>query len=170
MTSVPFPWIELSVVLPLIGAVWVSRLREPDVARLHSLWISGLTLVTACAAWLSLDTTGQAAGLAYEQWDFVSRMVGHDLLVIDELSAPLLPLAALLFLLTELATLRTKVRRFSFCSVLLSEAILLATLACKQPWAIVLLLAAGTIPPWIELRVRQRPTRVYEIHMAVFVA
>ena len=62
--------------------------------------------------------------------------LGRDIFVVDEFSAPLLPLAALLFLLTELATLRTKVRRFSFASVLVREAILLATFACKQPWAI----------------------------------
>src|SRR5439155_1028488 len=67
------------------------------------------------------------------------------------------------------ATLRTKVRRFSFGSMLVSEAILLATLACRQPWAIIALLAAGTIPPWRELNARNKPTRVFVIHMALFV-
>src|SRR5262245_60024714 len=136
MTTVSFPWIELTILLPLLGALWVRFIRDPDEVRLHSLWISGFAFICACAAWLSLDTSGQTVGLAYEQWDFVRRRLGHDLFVIDELSAPLLPLAALLFLLTELATLRTKIRRFSFCSVLASEGILLATLACKTPWAI----------------------------------
>jgi NADH-quinone oxidoreductase subunit M len=104
-----------------------------------------------------------------EQWDVVARVFGHDLFVIDELSAPLLPLSALIYLLTGLATLRTKVRRFSFSSMLVSEAILLATLACKQPWVLVALLTLGTLPPWLELRERRRPTRVYAIHMAVFI-
>jgi NADH-quinone oxidoreductase subunit M len=168
MTILHIPWIELAILLPLVGAFWVRRLRDPDVAREHSLWISGLSLVCTCAAWLSLDTSGHSTALAREQWDFVARW--HlDIFVVDELSAPLLPLAALLFLLTELATLRTKVRRFSFASVLAREALLLATFACREPWAIAILLAFGTIPPWLELRERNKPTRVYVLHMGLFV-
>jgi NADH-quinone oxidoreductase subunit M len=169
MTTLHIPWIELAILLPLIGACWVRFLRNPDTAREHSLWISGLSLVCACAAWLNLNTSGQGPTLAREQWDLMTRWLGHDLFVVDELSAPLLPLAALLFLLTELATLRTKVRRFSFASVLAREAILLATFACSEPWAVVVLLAMGTIPPWLELRERNKPTRVYVLHMGLFV-
>src|SRR6476661_10995595 len=99
MMGVHVPWIELAIVLPIVGAFWVRWLRDPDVAREHSLWISAAALVCACAAWLSLDTSGQAAPTAREQ--------GREVFVIDELSGPLLPLAALLFLLVELATLRT---------------------------------------------------------------
>jgi len=168
MTSVHFPWIELAILLPLAGAFWVRQLRDPDAARRHSLWISGVALACACAAWLSLDASGQGSILASEQWD--GQRLGRDFFVIDELSGPLLPLGALLFFLTELATLRTKVRRFSFASVLAREGILLATFACKNPWAIVALLALGTVPPWLELRDRNKPTRVYVIHMALFMA
>jgi NADH-quinone oxidoreductase subunit M len=107
--------------------------------------------------------------MAREQWESAVRWVGPDVFVVDEFSAPLLPLAALLFLLTELATLRTKVRRFSFASVLVRESILLATFACKQPWVIAALLAAGVVPPWLELRDRHKPTRVYELHMGLFI-
>src|SRR5262245_9912567 len=169
MTVLHIPWIELAILLPLIGAFWVRTLRDPDVAREQSLWISGLSLVCTCAAWLNLDTSGQSHALAREQWDVVRKWFGGEIFVVDELSAPLLPLAALLFLLTELATLRTKVRRFSFASVLVREAILLATFACSKPWAIAILLAIGTIPPWLELRERNKPTRVYVLHMGLFV-
>lgn len=168
MTTSFIPWIELAVLLPLCGAIWVRWLRDPDAARLHSLWISGVTLVCTCAAWLSLPATHSAA-MAREQWDRIGPIVGGDLFVIDEFSAPLLPLAALLFLLIELATLRTKVRRFSFASVLVRESILLATFATKQPWVIATLLAIGTIPPWLELRSRKKPTRVYVLHMGLFI-
>ncbi len=169
MTILHIPWIELAILLPLIGAFWVRLLRNPDRAREHSLWISGLSLVCTCAAWLSLDTSGQSHALAREQWDVGRKWFGGDMFVVDELSAPLLPMAALLFLLTELATLRTKVRRFSFASVLVREAVLLATFACREPWAIAILLAIGTIPPWLELRERNKPTRVYVLHMGLFV-
>ncbi len=64
--------------------------------------------------------------------------------MIDELSAPLLPLAALLYLLTVVSTLRTKVRRFPFTWTLFSEAILLATLSCREPWGVIVLLAPAS--------------------------
>jgi NADH-quinone oxidoreductase subunit M len=169
MTHNLIPWIELSVFLPLIGAIWVRVLRDPDTARHHSLWISGLTLFCTCCAWLTLGTS-HSPSMAREQWESVGRWVGPDVFVVDEFSAPLLPLAALLFLMTELATLRTKVRRFSFASVLVRESILLATFACKQPWVIAALLAAGTIPPWLELRERNKPTRVYQLFIGLLVA
>lgn len=169
MTHLLVPWIELAILLPLIGAAWVRRLHDPVVARRHGLFFAGGALGCACGAWLSLHIVPQNAGLSREQWDTMARIFGSDLFVIDELSAPLLPMTALLFLLTGLATLRTKVGRFSFSSMLVSEAIMLATLACKEPWTIVMLLTLGTIPPWFELRERNRPTRVYVFHMALFV-
>jgi len=81
-----------------------------------------------------------------------------------------LPLAALLYLLTTIATLRTQIRRFSFSAALVAEAIVLATLSCRAPWGVIALLAAGTIPPYLELRARRKPTRVYCLHMGLFVA
>ena len=88
-------------------------------------------------------------------------LFGREIFVIDELSAPLLPHVALLYFLTTFATLRTKLRRFSFAYTLLSEAIVLATFSCKEPWLIVAFLAAGTLPPYWELRNRGRPTRAH---------
>ena len=77
MTTLHIPWIELAILLPLIGAFWVRLLRNPDSAREHSLWISGLSLVCTCAAWLNLDTSGHSAALAREQWDFMARWLGR---------------------------------------------------------------------------------------------
>ena len=74
------------------------------------------------------------------------------MLVLDQLSAPLLSMVALLYFLTTTATLRTKIRRFSFAWTLVSESIALALFSCKTPWLIIALLAAGTIPPYIEMR------------------
>src|SRR5262249_23070394 len=93
----------------------------------------------------------------------------EPLFEVDDLNAPLLALAALLWLLVVLATLGSKRNRFSFARSLVSESLLLATLACRHPWIIIALLAAATIPPWFELRERRRPTRVYALHMGLFV-
>src|SRR5690606_28007200 len=105
---------------------------------------------------------------AHDHWDLLEFLFHRDVFVVDELSAPLLPLAGLLYLLTVATTNRTKVSRFSFGWTLTSEAILLATLGCRSPWMIVALLGLATIPPWIEFRHRNRSSRVYVLHMALF--
>lgn len=160
------PWLELTIFFPLFGAAWIGRLRHPESARKHCLMFTVLTFLSALGAW------GDFASLrifeAHDRWDFITPRFGPDVLVIDELSAPLLPLVALLYLLTTLTTMRTKVRRLSFAWTLLAEAILLATLSCKAPWVLIGLLIAGTIPPFLELRARNRSRRVFVLHMSLF--
>lgn len=167
MTELHLPWLEISVLIPLISAIWVERQRDPDAARKWCLVFSSLTLASTLAAWA--DFLSLSVFQAHDRWDLMHELIGRDVLVIDELSAPLLPLAAGLYLLTAIATLRTKIRRFSFAWTLVSEAIVLATFSCKEPWGVIALLAAGTIPPFIELRARGKPTGVYVWHMATFV-
>src|SRR5262249_19249557 len=43
------------------------------------------------------------------------------------------------------------------------------TFACAEPWVLIGLLAAGTVPPYAELRNRDASTRVYVLHMALFI-
>ena len=145
----------------------VNRLRDPIQARTWSVVVSGLTLMSAFAAWEDFGLLN--AKEADDAWHLLSRLFGREVFVIDQLSAPLLPLTALLYMLTIFTTLRTKIRRFSFPWTLVSEAITLATLSCKLPWLVILLLAVGTVPPFLELRTRGRSTRVYVLHMGLFV-
>ena len=71
---------------------------------------------------------------------------------------PLVPTVALLHLLAALATSRAHMRRFSFSWSLAAEAIRLATFSCKEPWVLIGLLVVSTIPPYVELLIRRRPT------------
>jgi NADH-quinone oxidoreductase subunit M len=168
MSELHLPWLDLCVLIPVLGAIRVGVLKDPASARRQGLVASGLALICAVAAWLDFGVLSAAE--ARDGWAPLARLLHEDLLVLDALSAPLLPMSALICFLTNLATLRTKVREFSLARSLATEAILLATLACKQPWGIVALLAAGTVPPYLELQARRRPTRVYALHMALFVA
>lgn len=167
MTELHFPFLEATVLLPLLGAAWVSRIRDPQQARRHTVGACLLTLAAAVGAWQDFHYLHVAA--ADDRWHLMTRLFGRELLQVDLLSAPLLPLAALLYLLTVGTTTRTKAPRFSFVWALISAALLLATLACKEPWGIVGLLALATLPPYFELRARNRPTRVYVIYMGLFV-
>ncbi len=167
MTDLHFPWLELSILIPLLGAIVVGRFRDPLRARHWSVVISGLALVGTFGAWEDFGLLH--AKEADDAWHLLSGVLGREVLVIDQLSAPLLPLTALLYFLTNLTTLRTKIRRFSFSWTLFSEAITLATLSCKEPWLVIALLSLGTIPPFLELRARGKSTRVFAGHMALFI-
>jgi NADH-quinone oxidoreductase subunit M len=156
-------WLELSIAIPLVGAVFVSQLRDPDTAYRWCVGFTGAALVCTLLA-----AFGYALG-ATSTWEPALHVVGASFAV-DELSAPLLPLVALLHFLTALATARTKMARFSFAWMLVGEAVRLAAFACVDPWVLIGLSVAATVPPLFELRNRERPTRVYVIHMGAFVA
>ena len=168
MTDLHLPWLELAILIPALGAIFVGRLGDRNRARDWSLVFSGISLLCATGAWQ--DFLFLHARVADDGWHLLSSLIGREVLTIDELSAPLLPFVALLYFLTMLATLRTKMRRFSFSWTLASESLVLATFSCQEPWIVISLLAASTLPPLLELRNRGKSTRVYVFHMALFVA
>ena len=173
MSELHFPWLEMSVLLALVGAIWVGRLRDQFVASRHSLFFNILVLITTVGAWIDyelINPPGQPPSEAQDFWNPLTKLIGRPIFVMDPLSAPLLSLVALLYFLVSLTTLRTKIRRFSFAWTLASEAILLATFCCEEPWLIIGLLAAGTVQPFLELRARGQNTGVYVKHMALFIA
>ncbi|WP_417848282.1 proton-conducting transporter membrane subunit [Thalassoglobus sp.] len=165
MSELHLPWLELSVLLPLLGAIWVSLLKNRDRARKHSIVVCGLTLICALGEWLEFSLSG--IFVSDDHWNLLQLVFHRDIFAIDELSAPLLPLGALLYFTTVMTTLRTKLNRFSLGWTLFSESILLATLTCRHPWLIILFLAVAAVPPWMELRKRQQSTRIFSIHMGL---
>lgn len=167
MTELHFPFLQSSVAIPLIGAALLARIRDSHAARKWSVVFQVLTVLCTVGAWIDFALLG--ATEAHDGWDMASWLTGRPFLVIDEISAPLLPMVGLLFLLTALVTLRTKIRRFSFALSLLSEGVRLATFGCKTPWGVIALLAIGTISPWLELRSRRKSTRIYVFHMLSYV-
>lgn len=163
----PIPWLELAIAIAILGALIPSWVREPYRAWRLSLVLAGITHVCAtvsCVGFYLCRETRTDAGFALH-----TAVVGQTLLDVDELNAPLLPMLGLIYFLTVLATGRTKMRRFSLRWSQASHAIRLATFGCVVPWALIALLALGTIPPYLELVKRRQPTRVYVIHMLVFV-
>lgn len=168
MIELHIPWLELAVLIPALGAVVLGRTKRPEASWWRAIWFNALTLICAVGAWWDFGTLHTFE--AHDKWSFFSEVLGYEMLVIDELSAPLLPLAALLHLMTTLTTLRTKQRRFSFAWNSFSESILMATLACKEPWGVIALLTLSTVPPALELMARGKSIRIYALHMGLFVA
>jgi NADH-quinone oxidoreductase subunit M len=165
MLELHLPWLELSIGLPLAGAAVVALARDPEIARRRTIWFCAATLACAVMEWLDFGLLHTFE--AHDRGDLVTGLFGPEALVVDELSAPLIPLAAFLYLVVVGATLRTKAQRFPFAWTLVSEGILLATLSCRAPWGIVALLAAQTIPPAVELWQRGRSVRIFVAHMGL---
>lgn len=167
MPELHLPWMEVSILTPIVGAIIAARIGDSSKSRIVCLITCLLTLAFAVGEWFDFATLHTFE--AHDHWDLVEQIFDQDVFVVDELNAPLLPLAALLCLLTVLSTPRTKANRFSFHSMLTTEAILIATLSCRHSWILIALMSAATLPIWIELRARGRCTRVFTIHMLFFV-
>ncbi|HHK41216.1 MAG TPA: oxidoreductase, partial [Planctomycetaceae bacterium] len=166
MLGLHLPWLELSIATPILGLIWLWRVRDPEQLQQRALIVTGVTLVWTIGAWS--DFTSLHTFAAHDRWDLLSTWLGEEGVVIDALSAPLLPLAALLFFLMTLATPRTKVRRFPFGATLLSETLVLAMLSTRLPALLVTLLILQVLPPLWEMRQRGRPVRAFVSHMGAF--
>src|SRR5258708_6400867 len=119
MNLFEIPWLELTVLVPLAGAAVVNRVRNPNAASRVCLAFTGVSLACSLLAGLGFYANPEGEGL---RWELFPAVFGGRVLAVDELSAPLLPLVALLHFLTTVATTRTKMRRFSFTWSLASEA------------------------------------------------
>jgi NADH-quinone oxidoreductase subunit M len=168
VSALDLPWLEVAILLAMLGAVVVNRFRDPQQAARLGTAFTGAVFVCTALAWAAFGLGGSPAAGA--GWSAQTYLWGGQVLRLDNLSAPLVVVAALLHFLTALATPRTKMRRFSFSWSLFSEAIRLATFSCQEPWVLIGLLAANTVPPVVELLNRGESPRVYVLHMALFLA
>ncbi len=166
MSELHYPWLEFSILVPLLGAAWVYWFKDRELARKHTIALCTVALAFALAEWIDFRTLHSFE--ARDHWDVFSLLFNVSPLVTDELSAPLLPLVALIHLVVILSTLRTKVGRFSFSWMLFGDAEALATFSCREGWPLVVLAVVASIPPWVEIRRRGASSRVYAFHMALF--
>jgi NADH-quinone oxidoreductase subunit M len=165
MTALDLPWLEIAILLALLGAVGVSRVRDPQRAARLGMALTGTVFLCTVLAWAAFARGGSPAAEASSAQTY---LWGRQPFRMDPLSAPLVVVVALLHLLTALATPRTKMRQFSFSWSLVSLAIHLATFSCQEPWLLIGLLAVNTVPPAVELLNRGASPRVYALHMALF--
>lgn len=163
MNFFDLPWVEIAVLAPLLGAAAVRFARTAEDAGRIALGVTAVALAAAGFAWVAL-LSGEPP-----RFSLSAELLGRPLLQVDRLSGPLLPLVALLHLLTIGTTARVKLNRLSVTSHLVGESLRLATFACVEPWPLIALMAVSTVPPYVELLGRGKPTRVYMLHMALFV-
>src|SRR5262245_60752511 len=158
------PWTELTIAVPLVGAGFVAMTRDRDAAWRMCLGFTLAALGFSVLPWLALTTNGSA-----QRWDPFTSF-GDPLFAVDGLSAPLLPLVALLTFLTVLSSPRSEGTRITFGCLLAGEAVQLALFACSEPWLLAALLSLGALPPLVALALHRKPIRVYALHLGLFVA
>jgi NADH-quinone oxidoreductase subunit M len=161
-------WLELSILAPIVGAAACWWSRRGAVNSRCGLAFTAATFACTVLAWAGFDSGANPGGAAV--WELAPRLLGHRFLEIDELSAPLLPLVALLHFLIVLATAGTKLAQISYPMLLLTEAVRLAVFAIIDPWPLIALFAASALLPYLELRSEGKRTRVYVLHMFGVVA
>ncbi len=166
MSELHFPWMEIAILLPIVGALCIRWLGDRELARHLTVGVCAATFACEVGEWIDFSSLGKFE--AHDHWDVIAYLFHADVFVIDELSAPLLPLGALIYFVMILSTVGTKAGRFSLSWMLFSEAVLLATLSCRASWVLIGLLMVATLPPWIEMRKRGRCTRVYTLHMTIY--
>lgn len=164
MNAFDWPWVEIAVAAPLLGAAAVRFARTTEQAGRIAAAVTAVALAASVLAWVAF-----LIGEPPPRVSLSVELIGRELLRVDRLNGPLLPMVALLHLLTIVTTARVKMNRMSFTGHLLGESIRLATFACAEPWPLVVLLALGPVPPFLELLGRRRPTRVFVLHMMLFV-
>ena len=159
------PWLELAIVLPLIGSLILGRMRDP-----HRIWQLGLAILSAtlCGTLLEIAAYAGASARVERIWNPQEVLFGTVIFRLDGLNSPLLPTVSLLYLLTLLATSGTKLARFSAPWSLLTLGLQLATLSCFDSWTLVVLLILASVRSFAELMSRGKSTRVFVVHMGVF--
>lgn len=168
MLGLHFPFLEVTLLVPLLGSLFLLGKPSVESSRKTSLWIASATLVFATATWFDFATLHVFE--AHDDWSFVEWLLGREILIVDELSAPLLPLTALIFLFILTATVGHKVGSFSYLGAILVEGLTLACLSTKDPvWVIGILTLLGA-PVIAELVNRKQSARVFMIHHIAFSA
>ncbi|TFG96765.1 MAG: oxidoreductase, partial [Myxococcales bacterium] len=163
------PWLMLLLAAPLAGAIGVRRRRGGEETRRMALIAAGVALLAALV--LLVDHGHSGVGVRVDPLDPSRRLLDAALFEVDELSAWLLPFAALVFGAALLVAPRRALADGFAARLLLSEGLVLATFACRRPAGVALFWALSIVPLVVELRGRGEPVaaRVFRRSMTLAV-
>jgi NADH-quinone oxidoreductase subunit M len=168
MSLYAVPWLELALIAPVLGSVLAARCRDPRSAWRIAFSSSAATF--ACAALASIGHVGQIAPGGLSHNDVIYRILGGRVVGLDDVNAALVPFVALIHLVIIAGTTGGKATHLSFGGLLALEAVHVATFAAIHLQVLAALLALGTVVPFLELSSRGQSTRLYSIHLGLFVS
>jgi NADH-quinone oxidoreductase subunit M len=158
MTFPSFPWLEIALLVPILGAIVVSLVRTPVLA---ARWTMGFVLATLSGATAAVFSFVGSSGAA---------TVRPGTFGVDSLSAPMLPVLTLLHLLTLMGTAKSRVSALFCVRLLLALSITLSALTCRAGSMLVALLVSAVLLSVWDLKSRGLPARGYWIYMTLFIA
>lgn len=157
MNLVSVHWFELTLLIPLVGALSIACFTSSIAA---ARWSLGVTISTlACASCASVQFA--ATSTIVRGWPTFFE--------IDDLSAPMLPMLAWLHLITLMGTAKSRVSPQFCVRLLLAEFTSLAVITCQSRSAMIGLLIFGTVFPAWDLFGRCKPLRGFFLYMSVYV-
>lgn len=165
MPELHLPWNVISLLLPLLGSLLLQAIKDAERRWQAAVTVCLLTFAATIGA--AVDFTMLHAWEAHDHFDFLGDLFHTGVLVIDELNAPLLPLAALLFLAVIASTLRKQTLETSFSLLLFQESMLLGLFGARHPLAVIVLSTLVAVPAACELMQRGKSARVYLLHMGL---
>lgn len=159
------PWLEIVIFAPLMAACVVVLFKSEQNRWRASTLVSFGVLVISALDWI--DFASLRTFEAHDPHSMTQSLLGKEIVVVDELNAPLLALAAALYFVVMLATPASKRSRFPFGMTLVSLTLTLMLLSCRSPWWVIGLLAAQNLLPLIELRMRGQVWQFFAFHQAL---
>lgn len=154
MNAIEWPWLAVSLGLPWVGVAALGW--SQSAVRTQSRCLT--TLLALLAATLGASWAGEAG-----------PSVGAGWFRADSLAAPLLPVLAVLHLLTFLGTAKSRVTRTACMRQLMGAGLSLAALTCQSTGGLVVLAVLGVAVPGWELWERRGRWRSFALHQGLFI-
>jgi NADH-quinone oxidoreductase subunit M len=159
------PWLEIAIFLPILFSVLVGLIPNRDWRWRISSLITGLVFGITLVDWL--DFLSLHTFEAHDPYSLSQSLFGREFIVVDEFNAPLLVLAAWLYLSVILLTPSSKRDRFPFGLTLASLTLLLALISTRAPAGIFGLMAALNLLPIIELKQRRQVWQMFAAYQGL---
>jgi NADH-quinone oxidoreductase subunit M len=160
-----FPWIALSIILPLATAPLVGLVSGKDLNWCLSYLAALVVFAVTLSGWADLQLLGVPE--AVDPPGMISGLVCITPFLMDVVNGPLCILSSIVYLAVIAMTPSSKRERFPFGLTLASLGITMALLACRSPLWLTGLLAAQSLLPVFEMTKRKRSVLFYAVHQAV---
>ncbi len=152
-----FPWLEAALLLPLIGAATVAFIKLPAAAARASLGFLLATLASAVATAVAFFAAPESARL---------RMGAFKA---DDLAAPMLPVLAVLHLLTLLGTSKSHLTSLFCTRMLVSASATMAAVTCQTGAVLISLMVLVALLPVWGLKSRGQRARGFLVYVGPFI-
>jgi len=153
-----FPWLDATLLLPLIGAATVALIKLPAAAARWSLGFMLATLASAVATAVAFFSAPESGTL---HWGTFKA---------DDLAAPMLPVLAILHLLTLLGTSKFYLTPIFCVRMLISASATMAAVTCQTGAVLISLMVLVALLPVWGLKSRGQRARGFLIYVGPFIA